>query len=847
MYESFFRFRYRPFAILPDADSIVWTDGHRNAFSVVEMGLDRRSQVTVLTGGIGTGKTTLIRHLLQTKSSAFSAAFSVGLLSNFAGERGDLLPWVLSAFDLDISEAPDAVMFRRLQKFFATELEEGRRSVLIVDEAQNLSEQDLENLRLLSNLNDDQVLIMLVLVGQPQLRAQLDCSENQRLCQRIGADYHLEPLTGDDTARYIRHRCVRAGGAEDLFDAAALEEVHRISAGVPRKINVLCDLALISAYADGAPCVDHRVVRSVMEDARRHGTYASLSEHDVVPVADGAPAVTADARPREPAAVESPPRDPMQRLALVRESGGCAGRAGPLEAVAAAAAGPAPFATGPSAPFADDPGDLNALFDAMWPDETLLFLDDADDEETGSAAAVEHPAADFPTPHALHGAASPAVARPLAETPSAHRHQASGGIDLGQIGQALLLGAGETKARRSPRRHIAASTATAAMASPAASARTGRPHASAPRPGWRKVGWRGAAGLAALAASGSMAAGLAIALLPDGTSPRAPSSAVTEPWAEASGDQPERLSQAGAPEAAQTAAPGSTPAVQVAAETAQYRTAEGPPVASGLGATTAAFGMQVAGGAPARSDAQALQPIVDVRNPPDVESTPEPAAFPSLQPPSAMTSSAPAEPTTQALAWQESVPATPEAEAAFRHALDIALDDPAAAAIGYARAALLGHERSAYYLGQIYESGDGVPVDFAIARHWYETASAGNSRARSRLADLPPPEQGGPLAPPLALLAEPRGTGQADFVWTSGPGADPTSYVVELSGDPGEGAATAYSVVGSAARLPLVAGASHWRVLALDATGGRGAASDWQQLMPESEKSAAAAAPADRL
>ncbi len=169
------------------------------------------------------------------------------------------------------------------------------------------------------------------------------------------------------------------------------------------------------------------------------------------------------------------------------------------------------------------------------------------------------------------------------------------------------------------------------------------------------------------------------------------------------------------------------------------------------------------------------------------------------------------------------------AEALFRRALVRALEDPRAAAIDYARAALLGHARAAYYLGQIYETGDGVPVDFVIARHWYGTASAALSGAERRLADLPMP-QGGTLAPPLPLFAERTDGGDADFVWASGPGADPASFEIELSADPGDPAAVILQVSGSAARLPVAPRTSHWRVLALSASGQRSAASDWHAI-----------------
>jgi hypothetical protein len=229
---------------------------------------------------------------------------------------------------------------------------------------------------------------------------------------------------------------------------------------------------------------------------------------------------------------------------------------------------------------------------------------------------------------------------------------------------------------------------------------------------------------------------------------------------------------------------------------------------------------------------------------------PGPGASPVPSPAPRAKTMAPAQTVTQAAAQTAGLAPgavsagaaeAPDAEAIFLRALGLALEDPRAAAIDYARAALAGHARAAYYLGQIYETGDGVPVDFTIARHWYEVASLAHPRAERRLAELPQAEAGA-FAPPLALLAERVAGGGADFVWTSGPGADPAAYVVELSADTRTGAVTAYQVAGSAARLPLAAPASHWRVLALDAAGGQAAASDWRPI-PQAGGSDSAQAP----
>ena len=972
MYESFFRFNERPFAVLPDSDRIFWTDGHRNAFSVLELGLDRLSQVTVLTGGIGTGKTTLIRYLLQTASTSYS----IGLLSNFAGQRGDLLPWVLSAFGLNTADSSEPIMYRRLERFFSAELDQGRRSVLIIDEAQNLAERDLETLRLLGNMNTGEVLMMLVLVGQPQLRAKLTRAENRRLCQRIGADYHLEPLTQDESARFVRHRCVRAGGSADIFDEGALDEVHRITGGIPRKINVLCDLALVSAYADGVPTVDYRTVRSVIDDARGHGTYMSLTEHDIAAVEESSLAVGAENQPLPVQAVRAPRRDPVQRLTLVLESGAD----GPRRHGPAADAAPHADAraqgqlahAGPSAL-----ADLNVLFDMTWSDDTLMFVSDP-----------------------VHGNAEPDPAAEPADSPSRIDRPADAAAPRGAGAQSGDAESATGRAVPGARPAFAGGRgrhpAAPASASSVVGAELALRRAFAPRLGLRRVNRRAA--VVALAACGSMAAAFAVALLPDGALPPealapAASGAIASDSAadRVAAPMPDILVQVAAADAASmpsqaTAAraeqpspgtarrPGnsgaaaSLPEDAAAADGARFSPAalsleavrvdeavvpspdatassrpsmsatnvrladaawagepapslprrsaaeprtirldhppglglpdsqtEASPAVSALhlgspaaapvaaGITLAATGRvdpaparlaqahgvrtvhlgtsrppaaaalpgalpvasvalaeaRVARDAPARPTSATLQRTTDGANPADVATALETAFAADRLP-----VSSPAE----AIAQPALPPAGADPETVFRAALDVALNQPRAAVVGYARAALHGHERAAYYLGQIYETGDGVPVDLAIARHWYEAASEGNARAQDRLAGLPPPERGGATAPPLPLLAHPIDDGRAEFVWTSGQGADPSSYVVEISADLQDGAAAAHAVTGSAALLPLIEGASHWRVLALDAAGGESLASGWQSISAAgSGRSAAAGEQAEHL
>lgn len=772
MYESFFGFDCRPFAETPNPDLTFWTNGHRNALSVIELGLDRGSQVTVLTGGPGTGKTTLVRHLL----GAAAGGLSVRLLTGLDGERSHLLQSVLSAFDQDDAPGSDAVLVHHVERLFTDERAHGRRCVLIVDDAERLSAGEFEELRRLSELNTSEILVMLVLVGAPELRVKLSRKENGRLRQRVGAEYHLMPFTADETDRYVRDRIVQAGGPEDLFDDAALREVHRAAKGIPRKIDHFCDIALTLAFAGRAPRVNRNVVQSAIKEARRHETSAEPSELDV----------------------------------------------------------PAPDE-------ADTDAAIAELFGFDVQDDIWDFVEDSGDAPAPAATHEASPdGAPAPSTQLFPRIPPPGDARDLSE--EAPPARAPGAAPAG-AGPRTGMAGSQPVPDAAARPQAAADPAS--VFSPGMEAEASLRRAFAPRKDWRYP-----ARLAALAASGSIAAAIAVTLLPDqsGSALRA-----TAHWLD--GHQvpaaPRALDEA------PPASPGPSIVSSKAKEDTPRRLAafegrgdDAPPMAP-VWLTAAPTDRLVLQGSPVAA-AGADDPVAAR------EASPMPAATPrpSVTPGEAI--GAPAPPVDVALLAMGAAPladrpapARPApapaadaagAETAFARALRLATEDPHAAAIAYARAALLGHERAAYYLGQIYETGDGVPVDFAIARHWYEVASTGNARAQRRLAELPAPERG-QLAAPLPLLAEAVGAGAIDVVWTSGPGADPTAYVVEISADPRAGASVAYDVTGSAARLPLDVRAAHWRVLALDRIGGRPAVSEWRPISPTTERQSALVVP----
>jgi general secretion pathway protein A len=261
MYTAWFGLNEKPFAITPDPRYLYLSARHAEALAHLVYGLGEAGGFIQLTGEVGTGKTTTIRSVLARAPKNTDIALIINprmspveFVQTICEELGLGLPDVAEG---NLKELID-VLNRYLLKMHAA----GRRVVLIVDEAQQLAPEVLEQVRLLTNLEtESQKLLQIILIGQPELRELLARNELRQLSQRITARYHLDPLSADETAGYVRHRLQVAGASTEIFPAPALREAHRLSGGIPRVINILCDRALLGAYTREQRQVNRRLLR----------------------------------------------------------------------------------------------------------------------------------------------------------------------------------------------------------------------------------------------------------------------------------------------------------------------------------------------------------------------------------------------------------------------------------------------------------------------------------------------------------------------------------------------------------------------------------------------------------
>jgi len=238
---------------------------------MLEFGVMNNAGFTVITGEIGSGKTTLVRYLLR----RLDPKFAVGLISNTPQGQAGLLQWIMMSLNQPFEDSHPR-LFKKFQDFLYHQHSKGRRTILIIDEAQNLGLEALEELRMLSNINADKnQYLQIILVGQPQLRDMLRTPKLLQFAQRVSSDFHLKPLVASDVVKYIDFRLEAVGCQFQLFSDDACRMIAEASRGIPRTINILCDTALVYGFASEANEITADLVRSVIEDKQQFGILPS--------------------------------------------------------------------------------------------------------------------------------------------------------------------------------------------------------------------------------------------------------------------------------------------------------------------------------------------------------------------------------------------------------------------------------------------------------------------------------------------------------------------------------------------------------------------------------------------
>jgi general secretion pathway protein A len=297
MYEDFYGLKERPFTLLPDPDFLYLSPQHKLARAYLEYGIHQRVGFVVLTGEVGTGKTTLIKSLLKSRERNQR----LGVLYQTSVGAEDLLELLLREFEVRGHFKTRTARLGAFNQFLLTAYGRGEHVVLMVDEAQNLGPEALEELRLLSNLQaGKEPLLQVILVGQPNLRERLRHPALRQLAQRVAVHYHLRPLDQPETKEYVRFRLARAGGS-GIFTDSALDKLFEFTKGVPRRLNAWCDLALVAGFAEGRQEIDGEFIEVVLaaqggslEDTEDTGVVIPADQKEVAPPAPGLPHSVSD-------------------------------------------------------------------------------------------------------------------------------------------------------------------------------------------------------------------------------------------------------------------------------------------------------------------------------------------------------------------------------------------------------------------------------------------------------------------------------------------------------------------------------------------------------------------------
>lgn len=264
MYEAFFNLKQKPFDLLPDPDFLFMSSSHKKVLSYLDYGIRERVGFILLTGEVGSGKTTIIRNLIKKNLSDV-------VLSKIFNTRVDseqLIAMINDDFGLPVLNKDKITLLRELNLFLIDQFVKGNQPVLIIDEAQNLNHDLLEEIRMLSNLETDNAkLLQIILVGQPELRKTLASTTLIQLRQRISINCHIQPLSRTEIELYILHRLEKAGDRDAVsFSGETIEIIFTYSRGIPRLINIICDFILLAAFAEETRSIDAALVLDIIGD-----------------------------------------------------------------------------------------------------------------------------------------------------------------------------------------------------------------------------------------------------------------------------------------------------------------------------------------------------------------------------------------------------------------------------------------------------------------------------------------------------------------------------------------------------------------------------------------------------
>jgi putative secretion ATPase (PEP-CTERM system associated) len=279
MYEKYFSLKHKPFELTPNPDFLFRSDTHKKAITYLDYGIKEKIGFILLTGEVGSGKTTIIRNLVR----HLTDSVRLSRVNNTKVSSVQLISMINEDFGLEVEGKTKTKLLSDLNEFLIEQYANGNQPILLIDEAQNLSPALLEEIRLLSNLETDRAkLLQIILIGQPELKTTLMLPELIQLRQRININYHIAPLSADEIAQYIKHRLAIAGNEQVMdLNPDVLSLIKRFSRGIPRLINILCDFALLTAFVEGRKKVDMETVREVTKDLETRDYWSTSSESEL--------------------------------------------------------------------------------------------------------------------------------------------------------------------------------------------------------------------------------------------------------------------------------------------------------------------------------------------------------------------------------------------------------------------------------------------------------------------------------------------------------------------------------------------------------------------------------------